>query len=163
MTGVVSVVGKTGLADCSTPTSPCGPTSANTLGALGGNDLCNRFSTTIYLKSTRSTNPDGSFNFYDEGLFGAGGKLYATFDTGTFNPKTSVITPVIAPNLYRMDPSTGIAPLVAPPTTLGLGAVVDVSATPYPFSDTVSQVVTLDLANGSTTFFSKLQPGCRVH
>ncbi len=44
-TGIATLVGPTGLADCSTPASPCGPTAAN-----GGQhnrhlrrkDLCNR-------------------------------------------------------------------------------------------------------------------------
>jgi hypothetical protein len=36
VTGVASVIGPTGLSDCSQPTSPCGPSSVNTLGNLGG-------------------------------------------------------------------------------------------------------------------------------
>ena len=34
--GAVTIVGATGLGDCSLLSSPCGPTSANTIAALGG-------------------------------------------------------------------------------------------------------------------------------
>ncbi len=35
-TGAASVLGATGLGDCTTPASPCGPNSANTLGLHNG-------------------------------------------------------------------------------------------------------------------------------
>jgi hypothetical protein len=180
-TGATSVVGPTGLADCSMPASPCGPTSANTLGGVGGTTYATDFANNLYTINPLTgaatligptgipaipfipltTNPDGSFDFYDEGLFGFGGQLYATFDAATFNPMTFVITPVIAPNLYRIDSSTGLATLVAP-TTLGLGATVNVNGTFYSFSDSVSQVVSLDLANGNTTFVSNFDPAAGI-
>src|SRR5579872_3493448 len=34
MTGVTTVIGPTGLADCSSPASPCGPNAVNTIGGL---------------------------------------------------------------------------------------------------------------------------------
>src|ERR1017187_7603185 len=145
-TGVTSVIGSTGLADCSTPASACGPTSANMLGGLGGTIYATDFNNDLYTVNPAtgvatligltgipaipflplSTNPDGSFNFYDESLFGSGGTLYATFDAASFNPATFVIIPVVAPSLYRIDTSTGLATLLAP-TTLGLGAALEVN------------------------------------
>jgi hypothetical protein len=43
VTGQTSVIGDTGLGDCSTPTSPCGPDSANWIGLFDGPRLRNRF------------------------------------------------------------------------------------------------------------------------
>ena len=117
-TGATSVIGPTGLADCSNfPVSPCGPTSANDLGQFGGTIYATDFANNLYTVNPAtaaatligptgipglsfiplSTNPDGSFNAYDETLFSTAGKLYVTFDTLTFNPLTS--TPVIPPHL----------------------------------------------------------------
>ena len=180
-TGAVSLVGPTGLTDCSMPTSPCGPSSPNMLGEMGGTIYATDFDNNLYKVNPLtgavtlightgipaisfiplSTNPDGTFNFYDESLFGAGGQLYATFDTGTFNPVTSTPTAVIAPNLYRIDPSTGLATLIGP-TALGLGAVVGVNGAFYGFDDGTGQVVTLDLANGNTSFVSNLDPAAGI-
>ncbi|MDQ6662931.1 MAG: PEP-CTERM sorting domain-containing protein [Acidobacteriota bacterium] len=66
-------------------------------------------------------------------------------------------TAVIAAKLYQIDPATGVAKLVGP-TTLGLGAVVNVNGTVYGFDDSAGQVVTLDLANGKTTFVTNFDP-----
>ncbi|MGI8745388.1 MAG: hypothetical protein ACR2NN_23005, partial [Bryobacteraceae bacterium] len=48
-TGVTSVIGPTGLGDCISPASPCGPTSANNLVKFGGTlyatDLANNLYT----------------------------------------------------------------------------------------------------------------------
>lgn len=92
-TGATRVIGPTGLADCSMAGSPCGPTSANTLGELAGTTYATDFHNSLYRVNASagaatligptgipaipfiplSTNPDGSLNFYDEALFGAGG------------------------------------------------------------------------------------------
>jgi len=63
-----------------------------------------------------STNPDGSVNFYDENMFGVGGKLYLNFDAATFNPATSVFTTAISPVLSQIDPIEGhqASPSIAP-------------------------------------------------
>ncbi|MDQ6662930.1 MAG: hypothetical protein M3Z23_00885, partial [Acidobacteriota bacterium] len=106
-TGVTTLIGPTGLADCSLTTSRCGPTSANALGGLGGTVYATDFNGDLYtvnpltgaaklIGSTGipavpaipfTTNSDGSINFFDENLFAAGGKLYANFDAATFNPE----------------------------------------------------------------------------
>jgi hypothetical protein len=64
----------------------------------------------------------------DEALFTAGGNLYATFDA--FDPPTSAV--VIDPELYEIDPTTGVATLLAP-TSLHLNAAVDVNGIVYAF------------------------------
>src|ERR1035441_9625369 len=181
-TGVTSFVGATGLADCTTPVSPCGPTSANTLGELGGTIYATDFQNSLYTVDPLTgaatligptgipavpfipgtTNPDGSFDLFDEGLFGAGGELFATFDAFTLNPMFGTITPVIAPDLYQIDPSTGLATLVGP-TGLNLGAgAVEVNGAFYDFDDFQSQVLTLDLANGNTSFVGSFDPAAGV-
>jgi hypothetical protein len=179
-TGVSAVIGPTGLADCSLPTSPCGPTSANMLGGLGGKTYVTDFRNDLYIVNPLtgaatligptgipalpfiplSNNPDGTFNAYDESLFSAGGNLYATFDAITVDPSTFTITPVISPDLYRIDPSTGHATLVAP--TALLGAVVDVNGTVYAFEGATSQVLALNLANGGTTVVSGFDPAAGI-
>jgi hypothetical protein len=180
-TGAVSVIGATGLADCSTPASPCGPTAANTLGRLGGTiyatDLNNDLYTVNPLTGAAtligptgipavpsrpdSTNPDGTFNAFDSTLFSAGGNLYATFDAITINPSPFTVTPVISPDLYQINPVTGHATLIGP-TALTLGAAADVNGTVYAFIDMSSEVVTLNLANGNTSFVSNFDPAAGV-
>jgi hypothetical protein len=176
-TGVTSVIGPTGLADCSTPAAPCGPTSAAGFGEFGGTLYATDFSNNLYTVNPVSgvatligptgipafafnpniPNPDGTVNILDYSLFSAGGKLYETFDTATIDFSTFTITPVIAANLYRIDPSTGLATLVAP-TTLNLTAVVNVNGTLYAFDGATNQILTLDVANGNTSFVSDYDP-----
>jgi hypothetical protein len=62
---------------------------------------------------------------------------------------------VVAPSLYRIDPSTGKATLIAP-TALNLGASVALDSTFYAFH--LGQVVTLDLSNGNTHFVTDIDP-----
>ena len=47
-TGATTVVVATGLADCSFPSSPCGPTSANVVGELNGNSDATDFANDLY-------------------------------------------------------------------------------------------------------------------
>jgi hypothetical protein len=176
MTGAISVIGPTGFADCSTPSTPsCGPNSQLSFGTAGGTLYATNFANNLYTvnpatgKATlvgvtgipavpfvpASTNPNGSFNFYDENLFGIGGKLYANFDAATFNPATSVSTTVIPPALYQIDANTGHASKIAS-TDLGLITIVDLNGTIYGFSGVTNQVVTLDVTNGTTDFVSNI-------
>ena len=178
VTGVTSLVGATGLADCSNfPVSPCGPTSANDLARLGGTIYATDISNNLYTVNPLtgaatligltgipavpaipdSPNPDGTFNAFDESLFSAGGNLYATFDAITINPSPFTVTPVISPALYEINPTTGHATLIAP-TALTIGAVVGVNGTFYAFNNMAGQVATLNLANGNTTAVSNFPP-----
>jgi hypothetical protein len=104
-----------------------------------------------------STNPDGSFNFYDENLFGVGGSLYANFDAASFNPATLSFTTVISPELYKIDVNTGHASQIAP-TDLGLSTILSLNGTVYGFSGATGEVVTLDVSNGVTNPVSLIDP-----
>jgi hypothetical protein len=48
------------------------------------------------------------------------------------------------------------------PTTLGIGAVVDVNGTDYAFDDITNQILALDLANGSTSVVGTFDPSAGV-
>ncbi len=180
-TGVPTIIGPTGLADCSLPSSPCGPKSANDLGEVGGQIYATDFANNLYKINPAtghatlvgptgmpgitfiplSTNPDGTLNAYDESLFSAGGNLYATFDTLKVNPSTFAVTPVVSPDLYQINPLTGQATVIDP-TTVGLGGVVNVDGTLYAFGDATSQVLTLDLTNGDTTVVTNFDPAVGI-
>jgi hypothetical protein len=180
-TGATTVIGPTGLADCTTPTSPCGPTSASTLGYLNEKIYATDFQNNLYSVNPAtgaatligktgipavpavpfSMNPDGSFNFYDEGIVGADGKLFATFDAASFNPATSANTPITAPELYEIDPSSGLATLIGP-TALGLDSMVELNGTFYAFSGVSNQVMTIDLESGSTSIVGNIDPSAGV-
>jgi hypothetical protein len=181
--GAVTIVGATGLGDCSLLSSPCGPTSANTIAALGGKIYATDYQNKLYTVNPvtgattpigltgmpgitfvpLSTNADGSFNIFDEALFAADGKLFATFDTGAVDILTPnpTLTPVIAPNLYQIDPATGVATLIGP-TAFGLSAAVELNGAAYAFSAPLRGVVALDLATGKTTFVSNLDPAVGI-
>lgn len=112
-----------------------------------------------------SFNSDGTFNLCDQGLYSAGGKLYATFDS--FDIDVNVTPPTIAhvhvaPALYRIDPATGLATLVAN-TDLQIGALVEAGGRFYGFEGvldgfdwtfdvpiTHSVLVTVNLDTGKT-------------
>ncbi len=108
-----------------------------------------------------ASNPDGTVNIYDQALFSFGGNLYATFDAYKFDFGTFTETPVVLPNLYRIDPETGIATLVGS-TEANLGAAVAVNGKVYAFNNVTSQIVTLDVTNGNTTFVSNFDAGFPV-
>jgi hypothetical protein len=181
-TGAPALVGPTGLADCTTASSPCGPTSAATLGSLAGKVYATDFANDLYMVDPisgvanligrtgipvipyvpGSLNPDGTINFYDEAIFGAEGKLYETFDAFVFDPTSfSNVSTVVDPALYEIDPLTGVATLVGP-TALGIGAVADVNRTYYAFNDLTGQIRSLDLTDGSTSFISNFDPAAGV-
>ncbi len=172
-TGAASTIGATGLGDCSTPVSPCGPNSANSLVGLAGffyaTDLDNNLYTVnpttgqATLKGATgisplpyhllATNPDGSTNTFDETLFTAGGNLFATFDANQINFGTFSINNVVAPSLYRINPATGIATRIGA-TANGLSAAVNVNGIVYAFDAQTSEILRLDPTNGNTTFVS---------
>lgn len=176
-TGVTSFVGATGLGDCTTPASPCGPNSADNIVRFGSaffaTDLANNLYTINPSTGAASllgatgipplpfkllaTNPDGSTNAVDQTLFASGGKLYATFDAITIDFSTFTITPVIPASLYQIDPLTGIATVIGP-TALNLSAAVDVNGAVYAFNAASSELVKLDLTNGTTSFVSTVDP-----
>jgi hypothetical protein len=177
-TGLTTVIGPTGLGDCSMPTSPCGPTSANTIAGLAGVIYGTDYAGNLYTVNPatgRATligptgippvtfvplstpNPDGSLNFFGEGLFAANGKLYALFETGTVNFTTGAITPIISDSLYQIDAATGATTVVAP-ITFGVETAADVNGTVYAFDNATSEILTVNLRNGNTSFVSNLEP-----
>lgn len=179
--GIATVIGATGLADCTTPASPCGTTSASTLGHLNGTVYATDFQNDLYRVNALtgaatligkmgipavpfvpfSTNPDGSFNFYDEGILGVGGKLFVTFDAASFNPATLANTAVIAPELYEVDPSNGATTVIGP-TALGLDSLLATNGAVYAFSGTSNQIMTIDLENGNTSVVGDIDPSAGV-
>ncbi len=178
-TGFSAIIGPTGLVDCSVPpASPCGPHSANALASVGGKLYITDFDNNLYGVNTSTgaatligptgipavpftpltINPDNTFNAYDEGLFSANGKLYATFDAFTVRLDTFTTGKVvIAPNLYQIDPLTGVASLIGP-TDLNLGAVAGINGLYYAFNDGTSKIVSLDLKTGDTAPITGFDP-----
>lgn len=171
-TGVSTKIGATGLGPCVTPSASCGPTSAFSLGDFNRKIYATDFANSVFIINTStgvatllaqnsgipatpfvlsSQNANGTLNFADEAIWQSGGKLYATYDAWVFNPASSTISGVVvAPELYQINPTTGLATVVGP-TALGIGGVVDVNGTNYAFDDITNQILALDLANGSTS------------
>jgi hypothetical protein len=177
-TGEYTLVGPTGLGDCSTPDSLCGPTSSLTLGGANGNIYAMDFQNRIYnvnpltgaatlIGATgippipfvpAAINSDGTIDFYEEAVFGTGGKLYATFDALYFDLATSSVASVaVPPALYQIDPSTGLATVLGP-TDLSIGAVVSLNGTPFAFNLLQGEIFDLNVANGSTSFVVATDP-----
>ena len=152
-TGQTSVVGATGLGDCSTPASPCGPNSALWIGLIDGNYYVTDFANNLYSLDPKtaatkligptgipgitfppfSENPDGSVNVFGASLFSARGKFYAYFATLSVNFATGTFTPLIPGAIYQIDKATGQATKVAPTETT-LSAIVNVNDTVYAFN-----------------------------
>jgi hypothetical protein len=172
-TGVSTVIGATGLASCFLPTDACGSNSASALGSFGSTLYATDLGNNIYTVNPTtgaatllgatglpglpfildSTNPDGTLNVYDEVLFAAAGNLYLTFDASTIDFSTFTVTPVIAANLYRINPTTGVAALIGP-TSQAITAVVNSKGATYGFKASTGEILTLDLSNGNTSHFS---------
>ncbi len=152
-TGAISVIGATGLG-----------TSALDTAELNGTVYETDFSNNLYRVNTTTGTaslvgrtgippaPTNPADLIDEAFFSAGGKLYATFDA--FNASTMVL--VDDPELYRINPTTGVATLVGP-TALHLDAAVDVNGTVYGFTS-ANTVLSLDLATGNTGFVANYDP-----
>jgi outer membrane protein assembly factor BamB len=144
-TGITKDIGATGLADCTAPSSPCGPKSANALASLAGVIYATDFANNLYrLNPTTgaatlvgptgipaaptplTVNENGSLNGFVQGLFAADGKLYSTFEAFTFDGTTFATTSILeAPKLYLIDPSTGTTSIVGP-TDFNLEAAAQV-------------------------------------
>ncbi len=145
-TGVTIDIGPTGLADCTSPASPCGPKSANALASLAGVIHVTDFANNLYrVNATTGTamlvgptgipavpaapltvNPDGTLNGFEQGLFSSHGMLYSTFQAFTFDPITFATKSLVEPpTLYRINPTTGATSVVGP-TDLNLEVVTDV-------------------------------------
>lgn len=90
----------------------------------------------------------------DETLFTANGNLYATFDG--VDLASSPVGIVDSPELYQINPATGVATMLGP-TALGIDAALQISGTVYglafgyAYSNTV---LSLNVANGNTTFLN---------
>jgi len=174
-TGAASVVGATGLSDCTTPTSPCGPKSAVTLGLLDDKYYALDFSQNLYslnpaTGATKLIGPtgmpqinfvplsiaaDGKLLVFDESLFSFRGKLYANFDSGQVDLSNGSETAVIPAALYEIDPRTGHATTIAP-TELALLTIVNVNDTVYAFDTIHDRFVTVDVATGRTQAVSNV-------
>jgi hypothetical protein len=168
--GVATIVGATGLADCSGPDSPCGPFSANNLGIVGSTIYANDFGNNLYtvdpgtgkatligntgippaLDNVDTINPDGTFNFFDSTLFSANGKLYETSSSSIVNFTNNTSVAVEPAFLYEINTTTGKATRIAP-TSLNLTAAFNVDGIIYGYYGLASQFVVLSLTDGKTT------------
>ena len=177
VTGAASLVGKTGLGDCSTPTSPCGLNSAGFLGNHGGNLYATDFANNLYSVDPKTgatsligptgipaitanpniLNNDGSINVFDANLFSFHGKLYIIFDGFTINPETGAVATVVPGAIYEIDSKTGQATWIAS-TALGLTSVVTVGDTVYGFDALTGQIMTIDMTSGQTNAISEIDP-----
>ncbi len=182
-TGVPTLVGPTGLPGCVIATPACGPTTAFTLGSFEGKiygvDISNSVYTvnpitgaaTLLAKNSRLPNPsfvpgtqnsDGTFNLADEAIWEFGGKLYLTYDALTFDLNSFTIgSLVVAPELYQIDPATGLASLIGS-TDLGIGAALEVNGATYAFNDMTNQIETLNLLTGAATPVGSFDPAAGV-
>jgi hypothetical protein len=170
-TGLPTRVGPTGLENCVIPAPSCGPTSAFSLGSVDGEIYATDFQNDLYVVNPLtgaatllsghtglpaspfvlgSQNPDGTFNFGDEAIWGSGGNLYVTYDAFVFNLATRMISSiVVAPELYQINRVTGSATLLGP-TDLGIGGAVSVNGVSYEFNDVTRQIATINLSTGAT-------------
>ena len=184
-TGATTLIGPTGLVDCAdySKGSPCGPKSANALGSLGGQIFATDFANNLYRVNPKTgvatligptgipalpfispltTNPDHTFNAYDETLFGANGNLYAIFDAFTVSLDTFTVASVLIPDsLYRIDPKTGATTLIGA-IPLNLSAAASENGVVYAFNGGTNQVSTLDLATGHTSLLTSYDPNIGI-
>jgi len=114
-------------------------------------------------------NTDGTFNLCDEILLGVGDKLYATFDSFTLNTTTLALDFVVPPDLWEINPRTGIAKLLSS-TTANMDALVHLDGRFYAFRlqgtgfsptlgpESINQLLRFDLENGRTDFVRDIVP-----
>ena len=155
-TGGVTVIGATGLGS-----------QADTMAILNGTVYETDLSNDIYTVNTTTGDAQLIGNTGippcpppplagDESLFTANGNLYETFDT--LDPNT--FTPIIDPELYQINPVTGQATVIGP-TAFMIDAAIDLKGTVYAFTAD-AQVLSLDLATGSTTFLTNYDPAAAI-
>jgi hypothetical protein len=180
--GAITVIGSTGLGY-----------KAFSLAELGGKLYLTDFSGNLYtvdphtgsatflaatgmpadVQAPFTTNPNGTLNLCDQTLYSSGGSLYVTFDAFNIDPATLVIDKdpadtSVSPALYRINPSTGAATLVAP-TYLQFGATVALGERFFAFrlSPTgfagggpiaFSEIYTLNLSTGQPQFLRTVDP-----
>jgi hypothetical protein len=122
-------------------------------------------------------NDDGTFNLCDEGLYGANGKLYATFDSFALDvTKTppSIAHAHVPPALYQIDPRTGVAKFIAQ-TEWNLTALVAVDGRLYAFHGVIdgwdstfdfpiahAEVVRFNFVTGQTRKLADLDPSLGI-
>jgi hypothetical protein len=180
-TGRTTVVGATGLGDCSTPASPCGPNAADWIGLFDGHYYVTDFANNLYSLDPKtaatkligatgipgitfppfSQNADGSINVFGASLFSAHGKFYAYFATLTANFSAGTFTPLVPGAIYQIDPATAHATMAAPTETT-LSEIVAMNDTVYAFNAWTGQVVILDVTNGQTTVVTDVDPAAGV-
>jgi PEP-CTERM motif-containing protein len=183
VTGAFTRIGATGLQPCLVPSPACGPTSEFALGSINGKLFATDFANSVYTVNPATgaatllaknsglppapfvpgaQNPDGTFNLADEAIWSAGGKLYATYDAFVDNFATSTVETVsVAPKLYSIDPTTGLATVIGP-TDLGIGAATEVNGITYAFNDLTTQIEAIDLSTGGTTAVGNFDPAAEV-
>lgn len=156
-TGAVSVIGPTGLGYNALDTVAFG-------GALYETDFSNnlyRLNTTtgaarLVGKTNIPVEPPGEDCI--EALFVANGTMYGTYEV--LDPKNN-FSVLISPNLYQINPATGVATLIGP-TGFNLSAAVELNGTVYAFQGDpatgTSDEVSLDLASRDTTFVTHVDP-----
>jgi MYXO-CTERM domain-containing protein len=152
-TGAVSVIGATGLGNL-----------AGDLVGLNGTVYATDLNSNLYTVNTMTgaatligptglppcpflTNP---LEVSDESLFMDGGNLYVTFDG--INTVTSAV--VDSPELYQINPVTGVATMVGS-TALGIDAAVFLNGSVYGFDFGFvgpNTLLSLNPANGNTSF-----------
>lgn len=180
-TGHTSVVGETGLGDCSTPTSPCGPNSANWIGLFDGHYYVTDFANNLYSLDPKtaatkligptgmppltfvpfSENPDGSVNVFSEGLFEYCGKLYGYFSTQAVNFTTGTYTNLIPGEIYEIDPANGHTIDIAAASS-NYSAFATVHDKVYAFDAIVGEVDALDPRTGTQTPVATLDAAAGV-
>lgn len=118
-------------------------------------------------------NADGTFNVCDEAFYGIEGELYATFDSWALDPTQTPPTVAhvfVSPALYRIDPGTGNATLIAS-TDLKLLALFEVDGKVYALRGVLegfdftfdfpiahSELVSFDLQTGRTGAPTEIDP-----
>lgn len=111
-------------------------------------------------------NQDGTFNLCDEGLYGFGGKLYATFDSFAIDPNKTPPTRAheyLSPYVWQIDLRTAGATFIAK-TDWQLSAIVEVDGKFYGFKGVIdgfdfsfnfpiarAELVSLELRTGKTS------------
>jgi outer membrane protein assembly factor BamB len=154
--GAVSVIGATGLGNVA-------GVAAELNGTVYATDLFNNlYSVNATTGVASLIGPTGlpicpslidpGVEVSDETLFGANGTLYATFD-GINLMNSTLVDP---PELYQINPGTGVATPVGP-TALGLQAALQINSIVYGLDfdpEGQNTVLSLNLANGNTTFLN---------